>query len=285
MSGALEGRTAVVTGGAGQGAGLGRGLVRCLAGVGMNVAILDIDRDAASALALELKNEGREALGLGVDVTSPESLQAAAEEVARVFGSCSVLCAHVGGGGQGRFLDLPLEAWAEAMQLMVTGTVATVQAFLPLLQRTEGLRRIVLTASVAALTPGRFQGPYRAAKAAVVSIGETLDLELGPDGIGTTIVFPGGMVPPALLDLARALAEHPPDPESLEMAIAAEMVKDPTDVDDGEAAAVPVLEAILASRRYVITHGKTAQSNYEDRHKLIEAAFGELANRRYRPAP
>ena len=39
------------------------------------------------------------------------------------------------------------------------------------------------------------------------------------------------------------------------MAIAAEMVTDPTDVDDGEAAAIPVLEAILACRRYVITHG------------------------------
>ena len=285
MSAALEGRTAVVTGGAGQGAGLGRGLVKCLAAAGMNVAILDVDRDAASALALELRNEGREALGLGVDVTSLESLQAAADEVARVFGSCNVLCAHVGGGGQGRFVDLPLEAWGDAMQLMVTGTVATVHAFLPLMQRAEGLRRIVLTASVAALAPGRFQGPYRAAKAAVVSIGETLDLELGPEGIGTTIVFPGGMVPPALLDLARELSQLPPDPESsLEMAIAAEMVTDPTDVDDGETAAIPVLDAILASRRYVITHGKTAETNYEDRHKLIEAAFVDLADRGYRPA-
>ena len=285
MSAALEGRTAVVTGGAGQGAGLGRGLVKCLAAAGMNVAILDVDRDAASALALELRNDGREALGLGVDVTSLESLQAAAGEVTRVFGSCNVLCAHVGGGGQGRFVDLPLEAWGEAMQLMVTGTVATVHAFLPLMRRAEGLRRIVLTASVAALAPGRFQGPYRAAKAAVVSIGETLDLELGPEGIGTTIVFPGGMVPPALLDLARELSQLPPDPESgLEMAIAAEMVTDPTDVDDGETAAIPVLDAILASRRYVITHGKTAETNYEDRHKQIEAAFVDLADRRYRPA-
>src|ERR1700722_3498750 len=107
------------------------------------------------------------------------------------------------------------------MQLMVTGTVATIQAFLPLMQRAEGLRRIVLTASVAAIAPGRFQGPYRAAKAAVVSIGETLDLELGPDGIGTTIVFPGGMLPPSILELARSLGELPPDPENIEMAIAA----------------------------------------------------------------
>jgi NAD(P)-dependent dehydrogenase (short-subunit alcohol dehydrogenase family) len=284
MSAALEGRTAVVTGGAGQGAGLGRGLVRCLAAAGMNVAILDIDRDAAAALALELRNEGREALALGVDVTSPDSLRDAAEEVTRVFGSCNILCSHVGGGGQGRFVDLPLAAWGDALALMVTGTVATVKSFLPLMQRSEGLRRIVLTASVAAIAPGRFQGPYRAAKAAVVSIGETLDLELGPDGIGTTIVFPGGMLPAELLELARGLGELPSDPANIEMAIAAEMVRDPTDVDEGEAAAVPVLAAILASRRYVVTHGKTAESNYRSRHELIEAAFTELADRQHRPA-
>ena len=87
MSAALEGGTAVVTGGAGPGAGLGRGLVKCLAGAGMNVAILDVDGDAASALALELRGQGRDALGLGVDVTSLDSLQAAAAEVTRVFGS------------------------------------------------------------------------------------------------------------------------------------------------------------------------------------------------------
>ena len=86
---------------------------------------------------------------------------------------------------------------------MVTGTVATIQAFLPLMQRTEGLRRIVLTSSVAALAPGRFQGPYRAAKAAVMSIGETLALELEAEGIGTTIAIPSGMLPPELIDLGR----------------------------------------------------------------------------------
>jgi NAD(P)-dependent dehydrogenase (short-subunit alcohol dehydrogenase family) len=284
MSAALEGRTAVVTGGAGQGAGLGRGLVRRLAAAGMNIAILDIDHEAASALARELNDVGREALALGVDVTSPDSLQEAADEVARVFGSCNILCCHVGGGGQGRFVDVPLEAWGQSLALMVTGTVATIKTFLPLMQRADGLRRIVLTASVAALTPGRFQGPYRAAKAAVVSIGETLDLELGPEGIGTTIVFPGGMLPPSLLELARNLGDLPPDPENIEMAIAAEMVRDPTDVDDGEAAAVPVLDAILARRRYVVTHGKTAEASYNDRHGLLEAAFAELAGRQYRPA-
>lgn len=285
----LEGGTAVVTGGAGQSAGLGRGLVKRLAAAGMKVAVVDIDKEAAALLVGELRNEGREALVVEADVMSPESLRAAAGHVAEAFGSCNILCAHVGGGGQGRFLDLPIEVWQNAMQLMVTGTVATIQAFLPLMQRTQGPRRIVLTSSVAALAPGRYQGPYRAAKAAVMSIGETLALELEGEGIGTTIAIPSGMLPPDLIDLGLAVAglDDPADtedPANIEMAIAREMVQDPTDLALGEDAAQPVVEAVLAGHRYVITHGKAAEARYQERHDLIQSAFAELARRSYRTA-
>jgi NAD(P)-dependent dehydrogenase (short-subunit alcohol dehydrogenase family) len=181
---------------------------------------------------------------------------------------------------------LSIEAWQEAMHLMVAGTVATVSAFLPLMQRSDGLRRIVLTSSVAALVPGRYQGPYRAAKAAVMSLGETLALELEDEGIGTTIVVPSGMLPPALIPMAL---DPPPelraDPSNIEMAIAEEMVRDPTDVAPGEDAARPVVDAIVAGQRYVITHGKTAERGYRERFELIDRAFEELARRSYRPVP
>jgi NAD(P)-dependent dehydrogenase (short-subunit alcohol dehydrogenase family) len=279
----LKGRAAVVTGGAGQVAGLGQGLVRRLAESGMRVAILDIDGPAASRLAAEISDEGGDAIALEADVTSVDSLRAAAGQVESAFGACHVLCAHVGGGGQGRFDDLPLEAWRQAMELMVTGTVATVQAFLPLMRRTEGPRRIVLTSSVAALAPGRFQGPYRAAKAAVMSIGETLDLELSAEGIGTTVVFPSGMLPPDLMELARGVIGTRSDPDNIEMSIAHEMITDPSDLAEGDQAANPVVEALTTGRRFVVTHGRTAEATYQARHRLLTEAFAELAGRSYHP--
>ena len=288
MGSDLEGLTAVVTGGAGQTAGLGRGLVRGFAESGMRIAVLDVDTRAASALASELRGDGVDAIGLEADVTSPASLDSAASEVASTFGACNVLCAHVGGGGQGRLVELSLDTWSRAMELMVTGTVATVLAFLPLMRQSEGRRRIVLTSSVAALAPGRFQGPYRAAKAAVMSIGETLDLELAGEGIGTTVAFPSGMLSPELMALAGQMIGVPGDPDSaepetLEMAIAGEMVTDPSDLAEGEGAAAPVVAAVLAGRRYVITHGRTVETTYMSRHRLLEEAFAELADRSYRP--
>jgi NAD(P)-dependent dehydrogenase (short-subunit alcohol dehydrogenase family) len=280
-TGVLRGATAVVTGGAGTGAGLGQGLARRLAAEGMRVAILDVDLEAASAVAASLRAGGAEAIACRADVRDAASLRLAAAHVQEAFGACNVLCAHVGGGGQGVFAELPLDAWREALEVMVLGTVATVQAFLPMLRATAGLRRIVLTSSIAALAPGRFQGPYRAAKAAVTSIGETIDLELGREGIGVTIVFPSGMLPTELIDLALAVAAQPAaDGEDIQTALAREMASHPADLATGDAAAAPVVDAILAGRRYVVTHGVTAARTARDRHALLEAALDEPARRR-----
>jgi NAD(P)-dependent dehydrogenase (short-subunit alcohol dehydrogenase family) len=283
-AGTLRGATAVVTGGAGTGAGLGRGLVRCLAAQGMRVAILDVDLEAASTLAEELRLTGTDAIACRADVRDHDSLQQAAAQVQEVFGGCNILCAHVGGGGQGRFSDLAIDEWRDALEVMVLGTVATVYAFLPMLRATSGLRRIVLTSSLAALAPGRFQGPYRAAKAAVTSIGETIDLELGPEGIGATIVFPAGMLPAELMDLARSAMGQPlPAVDDILSAVAQEMASDPADLATGEAAAGPVIEAILAGRRYVVTHGITSVASARARHVLLDEALAEPRLRRLAP--
>lgn len=286
----LVGGVAVVTGGAGTAAGLGQGLVRELASAGMRVAILDRDGDAAAALADELRHAGIESTSCAMDVRDDASIRAAVEHVESVFGGCNVLCAHVGGAMPGRFDAIELSQWRDAFDVGVIGTVATVQAFLPLLRTTEGLRRIVLTSSVAALAPGRFQGPYRAAKVAVTSIGETLDLELGPEGIGTTVAFPSGMASSdALVDLDdasavdNALDALPAEFREVAATLAAEFAGDPLDLAAGGEAAAPIISAVLDGRRYVVTHGVSAETAHRARHDAIDDAFAELRARGYRP--
>lgn len=271
----------MVTGGAGLASGLGAGLVRRFAAEGMSVAILDRDGEGAERLAAQLREEGIDAIGLFADVTDPASLASAAERVRAEFGACNVLCAHVGGGGQGRFDEIEADAWRSALESMVLGTVATINAFLPLIRQTFGPRRIVLTASAAALAPGRFQGPYRAAKAAVTSIGETLALELASEGIGTTIAFPSGMLGPDLIpQVIAAIGFMPQDSDDPAIAIGAEMVQDPDDVATGFDAAGPIVDAVKADRPYVVTHGVTVERNARARQALLDEAFAENAERR-----
>jgi NAD(P)-dependent dehydrogenase (short-subunit alcohol dehydrogenase family) len=285
QQGPLAGGVAVVTGGAGAGAGLGQGLVRRLADEGMRVAILDLDDESAGALAVELRDAGHEVLHYAVDVMNTESLLEAARQVQERWGACNVLCAHVGGGGHGQFEELDEGVWLDALDRMVLGTVRTVQAFLPLMRETTGPRRIVLTSSVAALVPGRYQGPYRAAKAAVTSIGETLELELAPEGIGTTIAFPSGMLAGELLEAARGLATVPigelestfGDP--VFAVIAEEMARHPLDITTGDAAAQPIVDAVIAGWHYVVTHGVSVERDARARAARIDAALDDLAAR------
>jgi NAD(P)-dependent dehydrogenase (short-subunit alcohol dehydrogenase family) len=74
----LDGRVAVVTGG---GSGIGRGIALGLGAEGMTVAVADIQESKAREVALEIGASGGSALGIGVDVTSAESLAGAAEEI------------------------------------------------------------------------------------------------------------------------------------------------------------------------------------------------------------
>jgi NAD(P)-dependent dehydrogenase (short-subunit alcohol dehydrogenase family) len=89
----LDGRSALVTGGAG---GLGGATVRRLVAVGTGVAIFDRDADRAAALAKEL---GDAAIAVGGDVNADDDV-AAAIDAARSLGTLSVVV-NVAGGGVG----------------------------------------------------------------------------------------------------------------------------------------------------------------------------------------
>src|SRR4051794_27940365 len=92
----LEGRTAIVTGGAG---GLGAATARHLVGIGMNVVVFDRDGDRAGEVAKELGDAAASAAG---DTTDDDDV-AAAIDTARSLGVVSLLVNVAGGGvGAGR---------------------------------------------------------------------------------------------------------------------------------------------------------------------------------------
>ena len=76
----------------------------------------------------------------------------------------------------------------------VVGQVAVLQAFLPLLRRSQG--RVVLVGSVGGRSALPFLGPYAASKHALEAIADSLRVELAPWGIGVSIVEPGSIKTP-----------------------------------------------------------------------------------------
>ncbi len=161
----LRGRTAFVTG---AGSGIGRAIALACAAEGMNVAVADIDAASAAAVTGEIAQQGARSIAVPVDVTSSESLRAAAKETVARFGGVQLLCNNAG-----VMLPLgPLEEKSEAdwefvFAVNLFGVVKGVQAFLPQLRAAgPGNAHIVNTASLGGVVavPGFPIGVYVASK-------------------------------------------------------------------------------------------------------------------------
>jgi NAD(P)-dependent dehydrogenase (short-subunit alcohol dehydrogenase family) len=187
----LNGRVAVVTGG---GSGIGRGIALALGAEAMTVAVADIQQANAEAVAAEIASAGGRALGIGVDVTSVESLAAAAKQVVAQAGGVNLLCANAGVLARiGPLADHTIEDWEYTLSVNVMGVVKTVTAFLPALRQSAPDAHIVTTASLGGLVSDVRApiGAYVASKYACVGYSEMLRAELEGEGIGVSVLCPG----------------------------------------------------------------------------------------------
>ncbi len=274
--GQLADRIAVITG---AGSGFGAALARVFAEAGMAVAALDIDEPAAQTTAATLAGElGVRTTAVRTDVGDPESVAAAAQWVAITLGGCDLLCANVGVQQFGAIDRLTEQDWAWLLNVNVMGTVRTVREFLPLLRSRTGWRQIAVTASSGALAPGVRLGAYQASKFAVMGLAETLRAELADEGIGVSILFPGGMMTRHLESSALArpadLGESVTRPDDIEAMVASSGMG-AGDVVTADDAARHVLRDLLADEPYVLTHG-SFRPEYERRRDAMEASFDRM---------
>ena len=157
----LTGRTALVTGGAG---GLGRAIALELHACGAHVAIADIDKDGAAATAAAC---GERAEAVWMDVSDPESVRAAVEDLAAAHGASFDLLVNNAGTDRGApVVDVTDDAWHTVFGVNLHGPMYTSRAFLrhvlglPDGQRPRGVADILNIVSISALTVGGGAGAY-----------------------------------------------------------------------------------------------------------------------------
>ncbi len=132
----LNGKVAIVTGGVGL---LGKGFCRTLGQAGASVVVADLDHSQAQEFAVSLQAEGLQALGVGVDVTKPESVQGMVDAALEAFGRLDVLvcsaamdpkfdAANQSQQTSNAFEDYPLSAWQQALDVNLTGMFLSTQA-------------------------------------------------------------------------------------------------------------------------------------------------------------
>lgn len=186
MSGRLEGRAALVTGGS---RGLGRATAELLAAEGCAVAVVDLKEHWAQATADAIVAGGGKALGIGADVSDRAAITGALETTAQAFGRLDVL---VNNAMWNRYE--PIEAITEetAARMLGVGFSAVVwgiQAAAPIMARNGG-GSIVNIASVSGLLGIPNALLYCGIKAAVCGLTRSAAAELGAVGVRVNAIAP-----------------------------------------------------------------------------------------------
>jgi len=229
----------------GASSGIGKAMAFEWARLGYKVVLSARRKELLEEIALEIKNSGGETLVVPVDIMEEKSIENAVQSIITTWGRLDIAVANAGFGVFGSIDKLNAKDWNRQLQGNVTGLALTVKYALPHLMQNQG--RIGLVGSVGAYLPNPNVGAYGASKAAVNSIGLTLQVELMGTGVSCTTIHPGFVVS----EIARIDNEgvwHPertdPRPSNLMW---------PTD----KAAKVMVKAIINRRRNYVFTsHGR-----------------------------
>ncbi len=205
----LSGRRAVVTGGA---RGIGAAICRRLAEAGADIAVADLDVIEATTTAARLATEfGVEAIGLTVDVGSPESVHSLAVTAEAGLGGIDI---WVNNAGIFPTTGPSTEATDEFVDHMLNVNVrGTFNGAKEAARRMGGGGVIVNLASTAAFRAAPGISAYAASKGAVRQLTQNLAVELGPIGIRVLAVAPGPIDTPGVRDQLAPLREAGVDVE------------------------------------------------------------------------
>jgi NAD(P)-dependent dehydrogenase (short-subunit alcohol dehydrogenase family) len=204
MAGRLQGRRAVVSGGAG---GAGAAATRLFAAQGARIAILDRQEEAGAELAAELARAGHEAYFHATDVSDAAQVAASVAAVRQELGGVDILFNHAGTFAVRRLIDTSEAEWDRLMAVNVKSMFLTCRAVLPLMmEQRSGV--ILNTSSVSGVTANALESAYCTTKGAILQLTRAVAVEYRDWGIRCNAICPGFIRTPHGLREIHALAEQ-----------------------------------------------------------------------------
>ncbi|VWX63387.1 Short-chain dehydrogenase [Burkholderiales bacterium 8X] len=272
----FKGTTAVLTG---AGSGFGLECARIGARLGMNLVLVDVQQDALEAARREMEAAGAAVLARQVDVADAAQMEQLARDVEQRFGAPHFVFNNAGVGAGGLVWENSVADWEWVLGVDLWGVVHGVRLFTPMMLEAAAKDpayrgHIVNTSSMAGLLTPPNMGIYNTAKAAVVSLTETLyqDLKLVTDQVGASLLCPY-FVPTGITQSDRnrpsALASGAPTKSQLIGQAMSEKAVSSGKVSAAQVAEM-VFDGIRSNRFYIFSHPK-ALGNVKSRMESILA--------------
>ena len=189
----LEGKTAIVTGGA---SGIGRAICELFAEEGARLTIADIDVEGGEQTLASVRAAGGVAQFVATDVSKEADVQAMVQAAADAYGALNILVNDAAAFVFGEVQDVSDADWARVFGVNVIGQAYCVKHALPHMQAAGG-GAIVNLASVSGFIAQPGFIPYNASKGAVLQLTRCLALDLAPHNIRVNAVCPGSVLTPA----------------------------------------------------------------------------------------
>ena len=205
MTGILEGKAALVTGGA---SGIGRATSLAMAREGALVAVADRTEERSAQTVALINAAGGQAIAIGGDVANEADVAAMVARTVAAFGriDCAFNNAGIGGGSAGprnqRLHEVERANFDTMLAINLTGVFMCMKHEI-VQMLAQGGGAIVNTASIAGLIGLGTSSSYVAAKHGVVGLTKTAAIEYGRDNIRVNCVNPGYITTPMTEEIVR----------------------------------------------------------------------------------
>ncbi|MEW6491676.1 MAG: SDR family NAD(P)-dependent oxidoreductase [Cyanobacteriota bacterium] len=187
----LAGKVALITG---AGSGIGKAAALLFAKEGAKVAALGRTEEELNATVSQIKDANGEAMPVKADISKPDQMQQAMQQVVDQWGRLDIVFANAGINGVWAPLEeLDPEEWDKTINVNLTGTYLTVKYAVPYLKKQGG--SVVITSSVNGTRMFSNTGAtaYACTKAAQVAFAKMVALELAQNRVRVNVICPGAI--------------------------------------------------------------------------------------------
>ncbi len=189
----LNGKVALITGAA---SGLGKAIAQLYASNGASVAIADINQQAANAVAAEINAAGGKAIGVAMDVTNEDAVNAGTAQVVNAFGRLDILVSNAGVQIINPIEQFAFADWKKMLAIHLDGGFLTTKAALKYMYADDGSGHsrggtVIYMGSVHSHEASKLKSAYVTAKHGLLGLARTLAKEGAPHNVRSHVICPG----------------------------------------------------------------------------------------------